>query len=126
MPSFSINDDYQTSVFHHSIIVHHSFVGAAIVVHYFSLRSTIYFSARRLNQSNIIIEKLIKNSMTFVSQLIPSLSINDGYQTFVFRDSTIVPRTVDGAAIDIHYFSARSTIREVRLDSVKVISNLKR
>ena len=63
--------------------------------------------------------------MTFVSQLIPSLSINDEYQTFGFRYSISVPRTAVGPAIDVHYFSARSTIppsREVGLDPVKVIS----
>ena len=79
MPSFSLNDDYHTFVFHHSIIVQYPIVGSLIVEHYFSGRITINLSPRSwygLSQSNIILEELVKYYMTTVCQLIPRLSLN--------------------------------------------------
>ena len=39
--------------------------------------------------------------MTFVSQLIPSLSGNDEYQAYSLRYSIIVPRTVVGSEMNV-------------------------
>ena len=101
LASLSINDDYQTFVLHHSIIEPRTVVCAAIVVHYFSVRTIIHFSPRNwfgVSQSNILLEELTKYKMTVVRLLMSSLSINDNYQTFVFHQLIIVQRTIDGAA----------------------------
>ena len=111
MPNLSIYDDNQTYVINNLIIGPRTNVEA--VVHYFSARSAIHFSATSwsgLCRSNFTLEELLKYNMTFVSQLIHSLSINDENQTFGFCYSIIVPRTVVGPAIDLRYFSPGSTI----------------
>ena len=53
------------------------------------------------------------HNMTVVCKLMPSLSINDYYQTLVFHQSIIVPRTVIGVVIVVRYFSARTAIHIV-------------
>ena len=62
--------------------------------------------------------------MTVVCQLMPSLSINDDYQAFHFHHSIILPCTIFGAAIVLH-FSMREVLytssKEVCLNLVIVI-----
>ena len=59
---------------------------------------------------NIIWEELAKYNVIVVCPLMPSLWINDDYQTFVFHHSFIAPRSAIGAVIVVHYILARSTI----------------
>ena len=48
--------------------------------------------------------------MTFVFQLMPSLSINNNYRIFVLHQLIVVPHTVVGTVIVVHYFLAGSAI----------------
>ena len=51
----------------------------------------------------IILKEVLKYNITVVRQLIPSLSINDGYHTFVFHHSIISRRTIVEAAIVLQF-----------------------
>ena len=80
----SVNDDYQTFVFHQSVIVPRTVSGVVIAVHYFSARG-VGTSPQEVCLDSfkaISLKALIKYNINFVSPLIPNLSIDDDYQTF--------------------------------------------
>ena len=114
-------------VFHHSIIVLCAVLWLAIVVRYFWARNIINFSLRSLSGlslSNIILDEFIKYNITVVCQLMPILSNKDDCQTFVFHYSIIVPRTIVGAAITVHYFRASSTWHFFKIISHKKVNKV--